>query len=384
MVLNIMSSKDEETAVVPAEDSKSSKRKRRSGKQSKQNHQDASRRKMNAKVLSDPTALSKGRAAMDAKWLTVGLDLPDYTPKVAAAARAAGVPISLRGVGAAVASTYSRALSLAPQKVAAQCTLQQAYRACLLQVTCKLSEQNKAGSPSFVRRPDNVQDVFMAEDLASVVKAYQHTFPLIANIMSGIGWFQVGADSYRTFLPSRGATDPFTVTADRLRGYVDGYNGEDDEGARMIRSCNTVPWFYDADLFVNPEEIVPFGWPNRELAHADLEAFDGLLTFLESKYMRVSEVNYEPKAACHSLVSREIDNPEDCGSIVYVGQTAQFSIPYATTWHSRTALDGQTWARGVLSLLGEGPPDPLRSPVLATSTLTADWQDFATSSFGQL
>lgn len=210
---------------------------------------------------------------------------------------------------------------------------------CLLLVTCKLSEQNRAGSPSYVRRPDNALDVFMAEDLSSLVKSYMHTFPLIANIMSGIGWFQVGADSYRTYLPDRGIGDAFCVTADRLRGYIDAYNQLDEDASVVARNCNAVPWRYDDGFFVNPNEMLPHGWPNRELALADFEAFDGLLTFLESKYMRVSEVNYEPKAACHSLVSREIDAPEDCGSVIFVGQTAQFTIPYDTVWHSSIIMD---------------------------------------------
>lgn len=369
-------------SVAPLVSSQKPKRsKKRPGKQSQQAHQDASRRKLNAKLLSDPSALSKGRAAMDAKWLTVGLDLPDYTPKVAAAARAAGVPISLRGVGASVAVTYSKALSLAPQKVAAQCSIAQAYRACLLQVTCKLSEQNKAGSPSYALHPVDAISVFMAEDLSSVVKSYTRSFPLIANIMSGIGWFTVGADTYRTFLPRRGNHDPFSITSDNIRGILDGYNRLDDDEAQIFRQCNTMPVEFDEGGFVNPADLLPIGWPNRELAQADFEAFDGLLTFLESKYMRVSEVSYEPKAAPHSLVSRSCAGPEDCGSVVFIARSVQFTIPYASVWHSRTSLDGQTWARGVLSLLGEGPLEPRRSQELATSILTADWQDFATSSF---
>lgn len=77
---------------VAQQPSKGGRRQRNRGKASEAKRIDQFRTKQNAKIVDVPNALSKGRATMDAKYMTVGLDLPDLNPRVVQAAQAAAVP----------------------------------------------------------------------------------------------------------------------------------------------------------------------------------------------------------------------------------------------------------------------------------------------------
>lgn len=355
-------------------------RKRNRGKASTANRTDAFRMKQNAKLMSDPNALTKGRTAMDAKYLTLGLDLPDLTPKVAPVPQAAAVPISLRGIGVAAAVSYSKAVSLAPPKVYGLCSIHQAFRACLLQAWLKLHRAQEAVPFSTLGMPEHV-DFHMPDDLRSLVSDYPLAFSLVSNILGGIGWSQVGSDNYRTYLPWVAGIDAFGVYPQNLRHTLDLFQIAEEDVARRFRQSCTIPGivFDDRGFIANINDVAPIGWPNRALCRQDLDAYSGLLVFLKGKYGLVSEVSFEPKAVPLALVRREIPVPEESGTLVQHGNSFEFTIGHSEQWFSRAMLDGQTWSRGVLSLLGDGPPHPDVSVSNATYSVVADWSDLATT-----
>lgn len=355
-------------------------RKRNRGRVSTANRTDAFRTKQNAKLMSDPNALTKGRTAMDAKYLTLGLDLPDLAPKAVPVPQAAAVPISLRGVGVSAAMSYGKAVSLAPAKVLGLCTIHQAFRACLLQAWLKLHRAQESVPYSTLGMPEHV-DFHMPDDLRSLVSDYPLTLSLMSNMLGGIGWSQVGTDNYRTYVPVHVGLDAFGIHPLNLRLTLDLFQNADGDAAMVFRQSCTIPGIvYDDNGFIaNVDEVVPVGWPNRALCRQDLDAYSGLLTFLKGKYGLVSEVSYEPKAVPLALIRREITAPEDSGAVVQHGNSFEFTIGHSEQWFSRAMLDGQTWSRGVLSLLGDLPPVPDVSVSAATFSVVTDWSDLATT-----
>lgn len=365
---------------APATEKPRNHRKRTRGRVSTEKRTDAFRSKQNAKLMADPNALTKGRTAMDAKYLTLGLDLPDLAPKAVPVPQAAAVPISLRGVGVSAAMSYGKAVSLAPAKVLSLCTIHQAFRACLLQAWLKLHRAQESVPYSTLGMPVHV-DFHMPDELRSLVSDYPLAFSLVSNMLGGIGWSQVGADNYRTYVPALAGLDAFGIYPLNLRSTLDLFQSIDDDAAMVFRQSCTVPGIvYDNNGYIaNINEVAPVEWPNRALCRQDLDAYSGLLTFLKGKYGLVSEVSYEPKAVPLALIRREIADPEASGVITQNGNSFEFTIGHSEQWFSRTMLDGQTWSRGILSLLGDCPPAPGVSVSAATFSVVADWSDLATT-----
>lgn len=98
-----------------------------------------------------------------------------------------------------VSMSYGKAVSLAPPKVLGLCSIHQAYRAALLQMWLKLHVSQETVPYSTLNMPAHV-DYHMPEDLRSLVSDYPQAFSLVSNVLSGIGWFQVGSEQFRTYV----------------------------------------------------------------------------------------------------------------------------------------------------------------------------------------
>lgn len=255
---------DTESVAPPAKKSTSMKtsktnRKRNRGKVSASKRTDAFRTKQNAKLMANPNALTKGRTAMDAKYLTLGLDLPELSPRVVPVPQAAAVPISLRGIGVAAAVSYSKAVSLAPPKVLGLCSIHQAFRACLLQAWLKLYRGQEAVPYSSLQAPQHI-DFHMPEDLRSLVSDYPLAFSLVSNVLGGIGWSQDGNDNYRTYVPVVEGIDAFGIYPQNLRHTLELFQNVDENIAIRFTQSSAIPGivFDDGGFVANVDDILYF------------------------------------------------------------------------------------------------------------------------------
>ncbi|KAJ8670385.1 hypothetical protein QAD02_001644 [Eretmocerus hayati] len=115
---------------------------------------------------------------MGGKWGSQGLDFDITIDPSPTTRNTTWMPLSVRGVGSAIAVTYSQLYFLRRTKKAKMCTVYQAFRACLAQVSLRLSNQ-LLGRPDTPLTGPTVSDIFLEPQLASFVESNPASFPII-------------------------------------------------------------------------------------------------------------------------------------------------------------------------------------------------------------
>lgn len=373
----------------PAAGLKNPRKRNRPGKGSKDRRQDDYRRRMNKQVLAD-TSNGIGRAAMDAKYMALGdsLNLKLSSASIAPKPTTALLPITSWSVGLNVVASYNEALRVAPDRVRTICTLTQAYRACLAQFTYKVMKAEENRKANFPVPPVRA-DIYLTPDITSLLDSYRHTFPLLVNVFSAVGWFEHNSCCFQTAMltsqPHLSSGSPFDLNATNLRSVcVDLANGA-AHAAAFIR-VNPIPGAkYVNNRLVNLDEVVPPDWPSRALVRSDVEALTALLSFVSSKRKDYNVgFNYEPPAMPHSLVWRNCSQASEVGVLTTADDgSCSFTTKFDTMWLASHHIDTNLWVRGILAdiCVNYSAQQAGRIALSSTEVVTADWDALAKRSF---
>ncbi|KAJ8670383.1 hypothetical protein QAD02_001642 [Eretmocerus hayati] len=106
---------------------------------------------------------------MGRKWGSQGLDFDITIDPSLTTRNTTWMPLSVRDVGSAIAVTYSQLYFLRRTKKAKMCTVYQAFRECLAQVSLRLSNQ-LLGRPDTSLTVPTVSDISLEPQLASFVE----------------------------------------------------------------------------------------------------------------------------------------------------------------------------------------------------------------------
>lgn len=368
------------TPAAPVKEGSSSgkkkgKRKFR-GKGSSEKHSEAHRDRINSETIAAHRAKVFGKTFGDADLEP----LPEIRELEEPVERLVSqISASTRGIGFAVAVSYERALASFPVKVPQLCTVFQAYRASLLQAFLKVVTAYEE-RPKASLDPVDV-DYVLTEELRQLIRGFPDSFSLVANVVSGLGWFEHSGCAFWPYIQcrldrqGRVIPDPFCVLPSNLRSTAERMTVMARAAARE-QFVRLNPWpgaNYDAEFrLVNIDDVVPEDWPNRVSARRDLLAYQALLQFLANKSQRcVRSCDFRGKGSPHALVSRRALLGE---------RVAVEGNDYIIQFHPDSQLYGvlpvseQEAVRGGLSLVGEAiAPSRYRSPNIATWTRSFDW-----------
>lgn len=353
------------------------KRKNRRGKGSSEKHAETFRDRINSETMASHRSrvFDKTYGDADLEPIPVVRELEEPAERLVSQIHA-----STRGVGFAVAASYERALASYPMKVPQLCSIFQAYRASLLQAYLKVvvayEERPKASLD-----PVDV-DFTLTEELRNLIRGFPDSFSLVANVVSGLGWFEHSGCSFWPYIRCRRDNngrvipDPFCVSAANLRDTAVRMAGVGRAAARE-QFVRLNPWpgatYTDDNRLENLEEVAPVGWPDRNSARRDLLAYQALLQFLANKSQRcVRACDFRGKGSTHALVSRRARLDER----ILVDDDGHLVIEFApgSQLYGVLPVSEQEVVRGGLSLVGESlTPHGYRSPPAATWTRSFDW-----------
>lgn len=169
------------------------------------------------------------------------------------------------------------------------CSINEAFRATLAQVTLRLCNQSQQCHTVPAERPLSMECIFLSPQLTSVIHQYPCSFSSIVSLCGGIGCYEYNHRSYQTYLPSclsvgvLNSFSAFRVHALNLRTVVTLLTGQKNPVARgEFRHRNSLPgarFNLDTNRLTNGDEVCPVNWPDRPRLVADFERFNALLEF---------------------------------------------------------------------------------------------------------
>lgn len=170
----------------------------RGGRGARNRRQDEYTVKVNEVFFKGPNA-TRGRVGMEKKWEVH--DLPKIkidNPVVSKVPE--WLSVSTRGVGAIVACCYNRLLSEQPAKVPNICSIFQAYRACLAQMSVRLARQQDGAPCTNAVKPVDFHDAHIDVALQDKISSYSQTSAPLLSLSTGIGWFEHQQKFYQTYV----------------------------------------------------------------------------------------------------------------------------------------------------------------------------------------
>jgi hypothetical protein len=336
------------------------------GKSSRQNRQDSYRKAKSEQFVKDLHAKHDSKMAEYASCQDRVLErIKDSVAPVTK--HSAQLSISTRGLGASVAETYSRITAAYP-KLLRICSAPQMYRIALLQASYRLqlADRDKV-KPTLGLRP--FEDLFYAGDISDLLKAPRLTGSLIANVLNGIGWFEIQQCSFWTCLErSPFITDidddgneqqvlaedaAMLLTASNIRDVINYLVENADDSFLQMNPIPGADWS-DAGLLENGDELFPADWLDRSALKADFTAVDTFFSMARVRFeYLVTDYSITGKAGPQSLISRIYDSIDEAGSVTTISENRYSFAGSVGTYFSAYSLDASLFGLGVLSMLGE-------------------------------
>jgi len=317
--------------------------------------------------------------------------------QIAAQPLSSALPVSLRGIGLGVLLAYNKVHAVSNGKICNACDIRTVFRCCLAQLTARLHVTSEAYQYDTLGNV-GMERFRLSQGLVDMISEQKQTLTFVANIIMGVGCFEVDKVHFNTYVPvslSRNGvvdyTDAFGLTALNVRARLLSCvaNRHTPEAQRfadavvipsLTRRRNNIP----ADI----DEYFPDGWFDTEPLTRDFIAFNEFLALVEKSKApgMVAAISYSGVASPIALPSVDdipgirIRVSRFQGRNADVGPRGQFviDVPPRLPWWTREHVTTATASRGLLSLLGERfQPLPVRSAALATWTGIFTWDSLA-------